>query len=1410
MVVSNTTPDIRLRTLNHSEALVWLGQQMVGVQPIYSMALGVSLGQVSVEVFQRAFARLVERFEPLQAMAQVGSDGQGQQTCLAYSIPANRNLPVVDFSAETDANEAAMRWMKQRAAKPFDPSGALCDSALLKIGKQRVIWFINQHHLVTDAWSCRLLLEAMDEEYANLLAGGGLLPALPQRRAAPHAGSEIAARLQNSHDYWRQLYASIPSQGALFNRNSDPLRSDSGREQFVLDKAQVDQLQVLASKHFPALTRQISLFTCFGALLVALVSRLAYRQRVGFDTPALNRPSAEDRATPGLYIELFPFAADVDSSASFARIGQQLLGLIPAFVKHGRPGASLPGSNRACDTLLNFIPFSLGSFAGQPVSADFVHPGCSDAAYAIRMQVWDLGGNGGLTVMLDLKNDVFGGRERVLALDCSQRLLRAFMDDPRTPVASVPLLPDELKQCLLLDYNDTSAAPVPGQTVLQTLWRTAASRPDAVAICCNGESRCYGELIDRVESIAAALAAAGVSAGDRIGICLSRGIPMVEVILASLRLGAVYVPVDPQSPVIRRQQILAAASTVVVVQDCSTDAMHPASVRVLSPSELTNAAAANDRSKLPDIGQLALQDDAYILFTSGSTGTPKGIPVSQLGLAVYIEWAQRNYADLGPLSMPLLSSIAFDLTVSSLFLPLVTGGTLHVYPSTHESYDNALLRAVEDNHVNAIKLTPAHLRLLQQLDLQRSHLHTLIVGGEQLSTALAEATADKFGEDIRIFNEYGPTEAVVGCMIHRYQANGNSIGQNEAAVPIGRPADHTRIYLLNSALQPALPGVVGEIYIHRLGAPSAYLRPDDALEGTFVPDLLDPGATMYRSGDLARFNDNGELVYIGRADHQVKVSGHRVELGEVEAVLQAYAGVKDVVALLNETPSDVHGPVVRCSECGVGDDTPGVQLDPEGICQLCRDFTALSPRIERYFRERDELRGAIASHARRKHGDYDCLVLLSGGKDSTYALYQVAAMGFRIYAFTLDNGYISDQARSNIQRVVDDLGIDHEFASTGHMNAIFRDSLGRFSNVCQGCFKTIYTLSIRRADQLGIPLVVTGLSRGQLFETRLNLGLFRGERSDREIDSAILAARKAYHRRPDAVTECLGTDGFDSDELFERVQLLDFYRYWSAPLDEMLDFLASRAPWIRPSDTGRSSNCLINDVGIHVHAKERGFHNYALPYSWDVRLRQKSREQAVEELNDDIDLPRVEGILETIGYQAKTLNRGGVQSLVAFYSAGGEVDEAQLRAFLKSRLPDFAIPAKLVAVANMPLTINGKIDRTALLAQLSSGSAAEYRAPANDAEVVVCDVWQELLDHRPIGADDNFFELGGNSLLAIECINLLCQRYQLNLPLELVFTRPVAAQLALALEQALMEEINQLSDAEVRGLLDSEDSNLAG
>ncbi len=213
----------------------------------------------------------------------------------------------------------------------------------------------------------------------------------------------------------------------------------------------------------------------------------------------------------------------------------------------------------------------------------------------------------------------------------------------------------------------------------------------------------------------------------------------------------------------------------------------------------------------------------------------------------------------------------------------------------------------------------------------------------------------------------------------------------------------------------------------------------------------------------------------------------------------------------------------------------GLTIDDAGVCSVCRSFDEVAPQTEAWFKTEADLDARLADARARSTGDYDCLHLLSGGKDSSYALYQLVERGWRVHALTLDNGFISEGAKENIRSSIDALGITHEFATTEAMNEIFRDSLDRHSNVCQGCYKTIYTMAVARAEELGIPVIVTGLSRGQFFETRLIPAQFESGRFDPDaIDATVLEARKVYHQVPDAVTELLPEQRVFDDDIGVR------------------------------------------------------------------------------------------------------------------------------------------------------------------------------------------------------------------------------------------------------------------------------------
>jgi acyl carrier protein len=568
---------------------------------------------------------------------------------------------------------------------------------------------------------------------------------------------------------------------------------------------------------------------------------------------------------------------------------------------------------------------------------------------------------------------------------------------------------------------------------------------------------------------------------------------------------------------------------------------------------------------------------------------------------------------------------------------------------------------------------------------------------------------------------------------------------------------------------------------------------------------------MYRTGDLVRFVDPTRLEYLGRMDRQLKISGYRVEPAEIEATLLAHDAVRECVVTFDHSDAgEVGGPstIVHCERCGIPSNVPGVVVDAEEVCNVCRSFESIEDRARAYFGTMDDLKAIFRDSAASHRAKYDCLMLLSGGKDSTYAICQLVEMGLRVYAFTLDNGYISEQSKENIRRVVTTLGVEHEFATTPAMNAIFRDSLTRFSNVCNGCFKTIYTLGVTRARELGIPIIVTGLSRGQFFETRLTPDLFRGGRfSSSEVDAAVLAARRAYHRVDDQVARSLDVTIFQDDTIFEEIAFVDFYRYCGARLDEILSYLKTAVPWMRPSDTGRSTNCRINDVGIYVHQKERGYHNYAVPYSWDVRMGLKSRRDAIDELSDELDVENVRRILSEVGYDEDRLSAtASRKALAAYVVTSRDIPDVELRRHLAAKLPAALIPQYFRRVEAIPLTPNGKVDMAALSRAAAAGLAlVDDVAPDGAVQQRIAEIWRDVLRIERVAAHRSFFALGGTSLAAMEAMLRVCNEFDVDLPLQTLFQHPTVAQLAKAVEDRIVEEIASLSDEEAARLASDPD-----
>jgi amino acid adenylation domain-containing protein len=1383
--------------LSHSQLPIFVGQSLHPGSPLYNMAFAFLLnGAVDVPAFQRAWRRVVAESDVLRT-AMLSPEGSGPRAVIA-AVP---DTVFEDWSTRAPSSERFREWAKDRCSRVLPVSGPLVDSALVKLADDRFGWYLNQHHLVTDASSTVLLFREVAAAYGDEQHGGD--PPAPRPRLARYYDT---ARSLTSYPHpqvrsdaakhWSARLERRIRRTALYGRSTVSSTTRSERRSLVLDEHVSQRLrESAATPGFLGLTPDISLFTVFATLVAAWIHRVSGSTDVDIDTPVHNRPTRDAKRSLGVFIELFPFAVSVAPDDTFRELGRRCLDETQQLLRGAFPGMSSLSGQSASNVVLNVFFGGFGSFARVPVTSEWVHPGHSDSVHAVRVQVHDYDRTGCFALQFDLNEETFPPPLNRRAVDHFNALLHAFITDPDTRIAAVDILTPDERETILVRFNNTASEPAPSATVSTLFTEQARSTPDAIALREGARQVPFAELQRQVTIAGRQLAAAGVTPGGRVAVLMPRSVDAVVAILAILQSRAAFVPLDPGSPAERIRHVLADAEVAHVVVSGSVTLPADIAGRALRFEDLCNALPATGA---PPREQPALEDLAYIIYTSGSLGTPKGVPIEHGGLADYVQWAARQYVRGDRLTFPLFTPLAFDLTITSVFLPLVTGGTLVIYPESRGPVDGAIMDVLRENAVDFLKLTPSHLSLLVSTDLSRTRIRRMVVGGEAFTRSLA-ARVQSSVPDLEIYNEYGPTEAVVGCSVHRYDA-GEDHG---ATVPIGRPADHVQLYVLNGALRPVPAGAPGELSISRFGLARGYHGREEATRQHFLEHPFRRGDRLYRTGDLVRFNDRGVLEYLGRVDRQVKVSGFRVEPAEIEAALLSHDHVDECLVISSRRRSSAKPDlVVYCSRCGLASTVPDVSIEADGVCSLCRTFESVRERTRQYFRNMSELRDIFRRSPSSRPDGYDCMMLLSGGKDSTYALCQLVDMGLRVYAFTLDNGYISEEAKQNIRRTVAALGVNHEFATTPAMNAIFRDSLRRFSNVCNGCFKTLYTLSMVRAREHGIAVIVTGLSRGQFFETRLSEGLFRSDRgTPDEVDAAILTARKAYHRSDDEVSRALDVSIFGDDAVFDEIQVVDFFRYSDAGLADILSYLERRVPWLRPSDTGRSTNCLINDVGIYVHQRERGYHNYALPYSWDVRLGVKTRDEAVAELQDEIDTARVERILDEIGYRDDFDSGATSTGLTAYYVARREIAATQLRTHLADRLPAWMIPQYFVPLASMPLTPNGKID-VAALPPPEGGAvpAGGYVAPATVAEQRIASIWQEALRVSRAGAETSFFALGGTSLTAMAVMVRICDEFGVDLPLSTIFEAPTVSDLARVVEVAIVEQIAGLSDAEAERL----------
>ena len=1365
--------------LNPLQQAIFVGQQLEPESPLYNMGMIFRIdGPVDVEKFEYAWHQTVDLADALRTRLY-NTNSTVLQGCGYAKIP----LYMCDLTAEQDPDSLLDEWLATDLKAPINLFGPLAGALLIKLSDTSWVWYCKLHHIITDAASYtgiwRQLVAFYEsaglstDETADVSTGRSttLITTPYQTFSSELTLALDSSRVSKATDYWTSL--EIPPALSYYGERPSYTDTASARMENILSSEQQQALALFSEQPgIKSFNRNIAYFQVLLATLFVLIHRISNQSEISIATTIPNRSDKRFSYTPGLFVELLPVSVIIEPDDTFSSVLDKVRAAFFELMKFSETGVSTRRSFRDVSAVINYVPFEIEPLGHMPVNTEWLHPGHMDRQHALRLHITDWGRSGELRLDFECNQSCFDHRRMQLVKEHYVTLIDTFLEDKEQQILAVPL---EQSRTLLpsaagnsgMSGNDDQQAP----DLVAFFEEHARSHPDLIAVSDESTELSYQATLGLIRDLSEALKVAGNKRHSRIALFLPRSIAVPVSIFAVLKAGGTYIPIDPDTPAERVSELLDMAeidgvlTTSLLASRLSEIPLEAQTFQIIleDNGQMVDVVEnSNPRAKKTPIESSAA---AYILFTSGSTGKPKGVVVSRAALANYCLWATQYYCgeihddgkktgasnrnNIKPVSMPFFTRLGFDLTITSLFVPWLTGGQIRVYKPLSESVDLCLPKIIKDDLVDIIKLTPSHLATIADHDLRNSRITQLIVGGEDFKVSLARQVHQSFAGNVVIHNEYGPTEATVGCVVHVYDPEADTGG----SVPIGKPIADMRAVVLNDCNQIQPVGVTGTLWVSGPSLSNGYLTGRAGFNDSFqVFEHLD-NARYYNTGDQVRLAPDGNYHYLGRNDDQHKIKGARVELAEIEEITLARTQVTQCVAIVqNESDTTSESDEYFCKSCGLSSKFPDVSFDSSDVCSLCNEFNSYKRKASIYFKSYPELE-ALA-HSLKQQGSnasYDCMMLLSGGKDSTYALAKLNDLGLRVLAYTLDNGYLSSEAKQNVKRVCDALGIDHEFGKTPAMREIFADSLATYSNVCNGCFKTIYTLSLARAEQLDIKAIFTGLSRGQFFETRLTKELFQDKNiTSKKIDETVQQARIAYHQTPDAVTRNLDTSHLTDSTIFERIQFHDFYRYCDVDLDELLDYLDTRLPWVRPKDTGRSTNCLINDVGIYVHNIERGFHNYSLPYSWDVRMGHKDRKAAMEELDDNIDLKQVNQILEEINYQPRKSGHDSSR-VVLYYTAEDTLPSEQIKQQLNASLPAWMLPSLFMQLNDLPISKNGKIDRAALPAikQMRDSSLKKPVSPSNELEQLICDLWTAELKIDQIGIHDNFFELGGDSLAGI-------------------------------------------------------------
>jgi amino acid adenylation domain-containing protein len=893
--------------LSFAQQRLWFLDQLESGSGSYNIAAAIKLtGELDVEALRNALETIIHRHESLRTIFVQ----ERSETFQVILEPGCCVLPMEDLSTLKEAQrETVLRQrVRAEACAPFDlGSGPLLRTTLLRCSKDQHIMLITMHHIISDGWSTRVLIKELSTLYSAFKQGKpAALPPLAIQYAdyAEWQRNFLQGEtLSKQLEYWRKQLHKVPVLELPTDYPRQPVQSVKGSHYaFQLDKQWTDGIRKIS---------QNSGATVFMTLLAAyqvLLSRYSSQTDICVGSPIANRTRTEIEPLIGFFVNSLALRSDLSNDPTFSSLLKQVEKVtLDAYSNQDIPFEQLveelidtrdPSHNPLFQVFFSLTDGRVErNLQLSGLDAEFIDANIEAAKFELSLNCTEYADH--FVCEFEYNTDLY---EKSTIEQLSKHfitLLECIINNADLPLSQLELMDSAERRQLLRDWNNTQQ-DIPQVCIHQLFEQQAERSPSRIAVQCGDQRLTYRALNERSNRLARYLIEQGVQPGDRIGICLEPSIDILCAVLASIKTGAAYIPMDGNYPKDRLSHMLENANIQLLLTHSSLAASLPEDAcKLIMLDQLKAQTDALDHSNLNlDISP---DDLLYVVYTSGSTGKPKGAGVRHRNESNLLHWYTDNYQISEQDKVLVISAFGFDLTQKNLFAALTRGGQV-VFPDSSHYDQRVILNTIREQRISFLNCAPSAFYPLVELNDTGSALNslrTVLFGGEPIRMENMQPWIDQPDFNCQIVNMYGPTECTDIAATFTIDNASSYLGKT---IPIGRPNDNVQLYVLDENNQPVPIGVVGELCIGGAGVGIGYINNQQLTDERFFPNPFGDGK-LYRTGDLVRYRNDGLLDFVSRIDGQVKIRGFRIELGEIEAQLLRHPAIREAIVAPCDTAS---------------------------------------------------------------------------------------------------------------------------------------------------------------------------------------------------------------------------------------------------------------------------------------------------------------------------------------------------------------------------------------------------------------------------------------------------------------------------------------------------------------------------